>query len=82
MNNFLGQFWDIAQLAIIGWKISQIKLWAKYGIRKFLIYFSYFWLSTWKPCKEIWLFFFEFGLISAIENLKKHLILALFKFMT
>jgi len=40
MNKFFGQFWDIAQVAVIGRKISQIKLWAKYGIRKILAYFS------------------------------------------
>jgi hypothetical protein len=79
---FWVQFWDIAQVPIIGRKISQIKLWAKYGIRKFETYFSYIWLPTWKPCKEIWRFFFQFGWILAIQNLKKHLILAVFRFMT
>jgi hypothetical protein len=79
---FLGEFWDIAQwLSSVG-RFSQIWLWVKYRIRKSSISFSNFWLPTWKPCMKIWRFFFGFGWILGIENLKKDLILALSKFMT
>jgi len=37
-----------------------------------------FWLKYLKPCREIWRFFLHFDRIMAIENLNKHLILALF----
>jgi hypothetical protein len=40
MKKNLGQFWDIAQVPTIDRKISQIKLWATYGIRKFLLFLA------------------------------------------
>jgi hypothetical protein len=47
---------------------------------KFLKHPSLFLATLHQPCIEIWRFFLNFGRIVAIENLKKHIILALLLF--
>jgi hypothetical protein len=53
---------------------SQIWLQAKYESNFFLKATFYIFGYVLEPCMEIWWIFLNFGLIMAIENLRKHLI--------
>jgi hypothetical protein len=43
--------------------------------------YKFFCYLLWKPSIEIWWFFFKFGLIMAIGNLRNHLIIAFWRYI-
>ncbi len=74
---FWGQFCDVAKVAMIHSKEDLNKFGYNLNIKVIIQNPSIFLATCLEPCTEIWLFFLNIGLIMAIENLKKRMIITL-----